>query len=180
MAVEPRRLVECDEELAAARVRHARVGHREDALTVEAQIVEELILNRVARAAHARALRIAALNHEAVDDAVVEVRLKYCNAIYHFLISSMNIFDGLAVLNACCFLTAGCGKATARHHEHGEQQQEHLLHFTLYPPMFSIVDRQSARNWPSLRQAFSPGVRGDQTGMERPAPKKPSGGCQAG
>ena len=51
-------------------MRHARIRHGQDALAREAQAVDELILNRIARAARARARRITALNHEAIDDAV--------------------------------------------------------------------------------------------------------------
>ena len=60
---------ERDEELAAVRVR-PRVGHREDAGLVVAQLRVELVGELVAGAAGALPERIAALDHEAVDHAV--------------------------------------------------------------------------------------------------------------
>ena len=68
LAVEPRgRVGGDDEELAPVRVR-ARVRHRErPALDL---VVVELVLELVARAAGAGALRAAALDHEVGDDAV--------------------------------------------------------------------------------------------------------------
>ena len=69
LAVEPRRRHERYEELRAAGVR-PRVRHREHAGLVVAQPLAELVLDDVARAAGAVALRAAALDHELVDDAV--------------------------------------------------------------------------------------------------------------
>ncbi len=68
LAVEPRRGVGGDdEELRAVRVR-AGVGHRQRA--ADDLVVVELVLERVARAAGAGALRAAALDHEVADDPV--------------------------------------------------------------------------------------------------------------
>src|SRR3954451_13389494 len=76
LAVEPRRGVGGhDEELAAVRVR-AGVRHRQRA--ADDLVLVELVLERVAGAAAARACRVAALDHEVLDhpvkdDAVVEL-----------------------------------------------------------------------------------------------------------
>ena len=51
-------------------MRTAGIGHGQDALAVMAQIRPELILDGIARAAHAGAGRITALNHEAINNAV--------------------------------------------------------------------------------------------------------------
>src|SRR5699024_1682550 len=58
-----------DEELGAVGAR-ARVGHSQQEWAVELQLRVELVLELVARAAAAGAGRVAALDHEAVDDAV--------------------------------------------------------------------------------------------------------------
>src|SRR5690606_36425486 len=78
LVVEPRRLVESDEELRAAGIR-TRIGHRQYARAVVSKLRVELVLDLVAGAARSSTLRAAALNHEAGDHAVkrepVEVSL---------------------------------------------------------------------------------------------------------
>ena len=69
MAVEPLGLRQRDEELRAAGVR-ACIRHREDALAAVPKIRMELVGNRIAGAAGAVAFRAAALDHEAIDDAM--------------------------------------------------------------------------------------------------------------
>ena len=64
-----------DEELAAGRIGHHAARHAEDAavmleVVLGKAVVLELALDAVAGAAHAGALRIAALYHEAGDDPV--------------------------------------------------------------------------------------------------------------
>src|SRR5690606_2001693 len=68
LAVQPRARDMGDEELAAVGAR-ARVGHGEHAALV-AQAVVGLVLEAVAGAAGAGAVRAAALDHEVVDEAV--------------------------------------------------------------------------------------------------------------
>ena len=63
-----------DEELAAGAVGHHGARHTQDAALVLQLVFEavagELALDGIARAAHAGALGVAALDHEAGDDAV--------------------------------------------------------------------------------------------------------------
>ena len=63
-----------DEELAAGRVGIHRAGHADDAAGVldgvGNAVLQEFALDVPAGAAHAGALRVAALNHKARDDAV--------------------------------------------------------------------------------------------------------------
>ena len=63
-----------DEELAAGGVRVHGAGHADDAAGmlngVDDAVLQELTLDVPARAAHAGALRAAALDHKAGDDAV--------------------------------------------------------------------------------------------------------------
>src|SRR5258705_12594116 len=68
-AVEGGRRRQRDEELAAIGVRTA-VGHREDARLVLAQIRMKLVRKGIAGSANPLAERIAALDHESVDDAM--------------------------------------------------------------------------------------------------------------
>jgi len=58
-----------DEELRPVGPRTG-VGHREEVLAVELQLGVELVLERVARTARAGAQRVAALDHEVLDDPV--------------------------------------------------------------------------------------------------------------
>lgn len=58
-----------DEELGTIGTR-ARISHSQEEWAIEAELWVELILELVARAATAGAGWVAALNHEAVDDAV--------------------------------------------------------------------------------------------------------------
>ncbi len=69
LAVEVRLRGVGDEELAAVGVR-ARVGHREHAALVAQRVALRLVAEGVARAARARALGAAALDHEVGDHAV--------------------------------------------------------------------------------------------------------------
>ena len=75
LAVEVGGLVVHDEELAARRIGHHGACHGEDAaimleVVLAEAVVLELALDPVARAAHAGALGVAALDHEAGDDPV--------------------------------------------------------------------------------------------------------------
>ncbi len=69
LVVEVRGGAEGEEELAAVRA-GAGVGHRENAGTVMAQRGMKFVAELVARSAGAGAGRVAALGHEAGDDAV--------------------------------------------------------------------------------------------------------------
>jgi hypothetical protein len=59
-----------DEELAGARVRRFEIGHRQIARLIELERGHKLVPDGEADVARAVALRIAGLNHEALDDAV--------------------------------------------------------------------------------------------------------------
>ena len=72
LAVEVRHFFQADEELRAGRVGIAGAGHREHARLVLGGV--ELGRNRVARPAGAGAFGAAALDHEALDDAVEDQR----------------------------------------------------------------------------------------------------------
>src|SRR5436190_19175959 len=67
--VEVRRRRERDEKLSPVRVRPP-IGHRQHASLVVPELRMKLVREVIPRAADALAQRIAALNHEAVDDAV--------------------------------------------------------------------------------------------------------------
>src|SRR5204863_8971073 len=69
LVVEPRGFGQRDEELTAVGVR-STVRHRQDARFAVPKLRVELVLEVVAGAAGPLSQRVAALNHEAVDDAM--------------------------------------------------------------------------------------------------------------
>jgi hypothetical protein len=69
MAVQPGGSIQGDEELAASGV-GAGIGHGQDPFPAVSQAGTEFVVDGVARAAHAGAGGIPALDHEAVDDPV--------------------------------------------------------------------------------------------------------------
>ena len=104
-----------DEELAAIRVR-AGIGHRQDAGAAVAQGGMEFIGKLIAGAAHAGAGRVAALDHERLDDAVeggvvVEAIARQEDEVVHGLggLISEELDDDVALagLEACLVLFLG-------------------------------------------------------------------------
>src|SRR5690606_29932900 len=69
LAVQPRRILEADEELRICGVRVLRTRHRAGAANM-AHVRDLRLQVRLVRTAHAGSCRIAGLRHEAVDDAV--------------------------------------------------------------------------------------------------------------
>src|SRR5688572_7705544 len=86
--VEVRCRPEGDEELSAVRIR-AAVSHRQDPRLVVPELRRKLVSETVSGAADALAQRVAALDHEAVDDTVKN------HAVIVGLISDLLVVAGI-------------------------------------------------------------------------------------
>ena len=133
LAVEEVRILEDDEELAARAVGIGGARHRDGAAHV--RLLAELGGQRVAHAAHAGAVRIAGLGHEAVDHAVEDDAVVL--ALARQLLDLGDVLGGevgahldddaaivLEVDVECVFLVGGGGDTSRREKDSGESQNQ--------------------------------------------------------
>ena len=150
------------------------------------QILVELVGNRVAGAARAHAVRVAALYHEAVEHAVedqpvVEALLRKVDEILHrdrrLVLEKLDLKRALIRLKncngVCHFLRSfilvihACRRAARRKEDERRQQKNESLLHRVNPPS-------------AVQCRLSPASSGVQYGTAHPSAKKSAAGCHAG